>query len=200
MILEVFSDLNDSTILFWFYILCRDHPSLVCPHGWGKHQFRYEFQLQTWLRSSEHSEKRRFRGWTGSLICTNTHLPRMERPGRKCLVTHFDSHWSTHDTTAGIMFHWLLKLFLTIPHFELLCQNSVAPSMHPLLIPKAQAPSSASVIVLPFPRWYQPGYFSQQGCKSLPGAAHPACWLCSGGFTSQPPKQHYQNSFSPTAK
>lgn len=40
------------------HVLCRDCPRLMCPRGWGKHQFHYEFQLQTWLCSSEGSEKR----------------------------------------------------------------------------------------------------------------------------------------------
>lgn len=103
--------------VFSFLILLKipmfpeDCPSLhVCPHGWGKHWFCYEFQLQTRLCSPEHL---RSGCWTCSLTCTNMNLPGIERLGRKCLlVIHFGSHWSVQDATIGIISHRLLELLL----------------------------------------------------------------------------------------
>lgn len=157
------------------------------PRGWGEHQFHYEFQLQIWPRTSEHSEKGRSGGWICSLICTNTHLLRMERLSRKHLVTHSDSCWPVHDTAAGIISHRSLELFSqshtssrcvqTQWHCACTISSSLVPRPPPLLL-SWPCLSLSGTNLGPSPvRAVNP-------CLAL--LAQPARCPCSGAFSSQP--------------
>lgn len=101
---------NFSVVLFSFSIplkisvFCRDCRNLVCPCGWGRHGFPYEFQLQTWPRSSEPWEQGSSGGWSCS--------PPMEGLGRKRLPTNLGSPGLPTTLLAGSSIpHRLLALF-----------------------------------------------------------------------------------------
>lgn len=134
---------NFSVVLFSFSIplkisvFCRDCRNLVCPCGWGRHGFPYEFQLQTWRRSSEPWEQGSSGGWSCS--------PPMEGLGRKRLPTHLGSPGLSTTLLAGSSIpHRLLTLFPQ-SHTWSHCRNSVSLCVLCVLVP------STLSLVLHFP-------------------------------------------------